>query len=185
MINNKKNEQSYFITADGIKIPLTKNWVQTDENTMRNQLDGSVFIFCRMNLRSKIRTSDPRVIDLLKSITKYGGFFISRDHAAVEDGRIVFKESSNIISLDKNTINRLMNYYSKKENNLESVIAYSTGSRKIKIMTPIKMLYDYIKYNHKVLKRLRNPMVEISFEFEPVKLADTYNTGIRGVLIIK
>ncbi len=179
------NNQKYFITSDGVKIPITKNWVQVDSNSMKNKIDNSIFIFCRMTLRSKIRTNNPMVMDLITSIIKYKGFFISRDHASIENGKVVFKESSNIVSLDKNTINRLMQYYSKRDNTLESVISYATGSRKIKVMTPIRMLYDYIKFNSKVLNRLSNPMVEISFEFEPIKLADTYNTGIRGVLVIK
>ena len=181
------NNQKYFITSDGVKIPITKNWVQVDSNSMKNKIDNSIFIFCRMTFKTKIITDNIRVYDLIKSIEKYGGFFISQEHAAMEGGKVVFRNSNNIISLDKSIIRKLMEYNLKNRNNVETLLSYNTGSKRISVITPLKMLYDYIRYNKSILKRLKNPMVELSFECEPVKLNEneTVNTGIRGVLVIK
>ena len=187
IINNQKAEQKYFITNNGVKIPLTKNWKQVDKQTLLNEEDGSVFIFCRMTFKTKIITDNIRVYGLIKSIEKYGGFFISQEHAAMEGGKVVFRNSNNIISLDKSIIRKLMEYNLKNRNNVETLLSYNTGSKRISVITPLKMLYDYIRYNKSILKRLKNPMVELSFECEPVKLGEneTVNTGIRGVLVIK
>lgn len=187
MIRTKKAEQKYFITQDGVKIPLTKNWKQIDKQTLVNEEDGSVFIFCRMTFQTKIKTKNTQVHDLMTSIKKYGGFFISKEHAAMEGGKVVFRKSNNIISLDKNIIRKLMEYNLQNKNNAETLVSYNTGSKRIKVITPLKMLYDYIRYNKRILKMLNSPMVELSFECEPVKLDEneTVNTGIRGVLVIK
>lgn len=183
---NKKIEQRYFITKDNVKIPITKNWQQIDQQTLVNQEDGSVFIFCRMTFKSKIKTDNMMVHGLLKSIEKYGGFFISREHASMENGKVVFRESNNMISLDRSIIRKLMEY-NLKYKGVETLFSYNTGSKRIRVITPLKMLYDYIRYNKSILKKLKNPMVELSFECEPVQLNEneTVNTGIRGVLVIK
>lgn len=187
MIRTKKAEQKYFITQDGVKIPLTKNWKQIDKQTLVNEEDGSVFIFCRMTFQTKIKTKNTQVYDLMTSIKKYGGFFISKEHAAMEDGKVVFRKSNNIISLDKNIIRKLMEYNLTNKNNVKTIFSYNTGSKRINVITPLKMLYDYIRYNKSILKMLNSHMVELSFECEPVKLDEneTVNTGIRGVLVIK
>lgn len=187
MINKQKVQQRYFITEDGIKIPLTKNWKQLDEFSLKNMDDGSVFIFCRLKTHTKLKSNNRKVQELFQSITKYGGFFISQEHAAIEEGKVVFRKSNNIISLDKDIIRRLMKYKQNDEKNAETLVAYNTGSKRISVMTPLKLLYSYILYNKKILNKLKNPMVEISYECEPVKLNEneTVNTGIRGVLVIR
>lgn len=177
-----KTKENYFVTMYGVKISVSRNWVKISKNQIKNTLDGSIFIFVRMELNKK-RKGQTYKDDLYKSIMKNGGFFISKESAKIENGKVVFKKYDNTMeTLKEDVIKNIMNYTNKK--GVEIIIPYETGSKKIKTILPSKTIYDYLKFNESLLEQISNPSVELTYELEHYKLRDVCNTCIRSVLIL-